>query len=437
MSQLIARQVMSRLNMAGSLIAPLGDIAGDLMQLASADREKEIAKVDESRTELCEAYGFNGSDERKPFAFAAGLAIIPVHGSLINRFGQSYGFVTGYNFIRSQLAMALADDDVIGIVLDCNSYGGEAAGCFETSDEIYAARGQKPMIAVIDSNSYSACYAIASAADKVVITPTGGSGSVGVVAMHVSMEKMLEDFGIKVTLIYSGDHKIDGNPFEDLPEPVRADIQRGVDASRAKFVSLVARNRGLDEAAVKDTEAAIYRAEESMAIGFVDEVATPQVAVTAFLGELTGSTENLEKTVGQEAQAKPGAEATQQTMSAEDKQALATSERERCSGILNCEEGKANPKLANHLAFNTAMSVEDAKAMLTAAGPAVSVEAAAPAEPAKPAAEKPNAFQEAMDGSRQPEVDADGKITAEQQAGGDAVKRILGSYQAAAGKALA
>ena len=34
-------------------------------------------------------------------------------------------------------------------------------------------------------------------------------------------------------------------PYEDLPDDVRADIQRGVDKSYDRFVSTVARNRGL------------------------------------------------------------------------------------------------------------------------------------------------------------------------------------------------
>lgn len=442
MSQLIARQVMSRLNMAGSLIAPHSDIAGDLMQLASADREKEVARTDESRAELCSAYGFEASETRKPFAFAAGIAIIPLHGSLINRFGQSYGYVTGYNFIRSQLALALADPDVSAILLDCNSYGGEAAGCFETADDVYNARGIKPIVAVIDSNCYSACYAIGSAADRMVITPTGGAASIGVVAMHVSMEKMLEEFGIKVTLIYAGAHKVDGNPFKDLPDSVRTDIQRGVDASRDKFVSLVARNRGLDESVVRGTEAAIYRADEALAIGLVDEVASPQQAVATLLSELSGSNETLENEMSTTPTAATAvapvvapvaaAPTAASELSAEDKHALMTAERERCSSILNCDAGKANPTLANHIAFKTTMSLDEAQSMLGASAPAAAPAAAAAAAPAAP-----NAFAAAMADSPNPNIDADGPSAAASAADSSRVKSILGSYQLATGQALA
>lgn len=429
MSQAIARQVIGRINMASSMVAVHGDIMGDLTQLAVADREKELAGIADARVELASAYGFEVSDTRKPFAFAAGIAIIPVHGTLINRFGQSYGYVTGYNFIRSQLALAVADPEVEGIILDCNSNGGEAAGCFETSDEVFAARGSKPIIAVVDSNCYSACYAIASAADRVIVTPTGGAGSIGVVAMHVSMKRMLNDFGVDIKLIYAGDHKIDGNPYEDLPDNVRADIQRGVDASRDKFVSVVARNRGMDESTVKGTQAAIYRAEEALEIGLVDEVATPQHAVAALIIELSGSTENLEIDMPKEKADAPVA-ANQESL---DAGTVQKAERERCAGILNCEEAKGNSTLANHLAFNTQLSVDEAKGMLNASAPVAAAPAVAAPVVTAPAA---TTFQQAMDNGSQPNVGADTEAAVEKADGGSRASRILANYKLVAGKDL-
>jgi signal peptide peptidase SppA len=433
MSQLIARQVLDRLSMQVAMISMLGmqSVSADLYQLSMADAKTENTKAEERKPELLEAYGFRSSPQNKPFAYSDGIAIIPVQGSLINRFGGSWGYVTGYNFIRSQMNAALADDEVKTILFDCNSYGGEAAGCFELSDDIFAARGKKPMVAVVDSNCYSGCYAIASAADRIVVTPTGGAGSIGVVAMHMSIEKAMEKFGVKVTLIYAGAHKVDGNPFADLPDNVKADIQRGVDGSYDKFVALVARNRGLDEKAVRDTEARIFRADDALAAGLIDEIATPSATVSALFNELDDSSDSQEDLQGN-------------TMTDEEKAQMraeaARDERARMSAITGCEEAKGREGLANHLAMNTEMSAEQAKGILAAA-PLTAVAPAAPAktevDPKAPAAKAGDSgFKAHMDAIDHPNVDAGGEGAQGGQQAAAPGSRLLAAHSLATGRKL-
>ena len=52
------------------------------------DAEERIAA--ERNRNLCAAYGMTPSSGNKPFAFSGGFAIIPIHGSLINRYGGYY-----------------------------------------------------------------------------------------------------------------------------------------------------------------------------------------------------------------------------------------------------------------------------------------------------------------------------------------------------------
>lgn len=433
MSDTAARQAMERMNLREVAVAPLySTLAADLQQMASTDPVEAQKKfMEHRRAELCEAYGFAPARQEKPFAFANGIAIIPFSGSLINRFGQSYSFVTGYNFIRRQMAAAMLDDDVKGIVGDFNTYGGEAAGCFECSDEIFAMRGKKPMIAVVDSNAYSAGYALASAFDKVVCTPSGGVGSIGVVAMHMNIGKALEKFGVEITFIHFGEHKVDGNMFEALSPAVKKSIQTGVDKSGEAFVALVARNRNIGADKVKATEARTYRAEEALSLGLIDTIASPSQAMQVFFDELTGSVINPKEDAMSTAETKPGAQdqAQQEAANAAAVSKAAadarTAERARVHGITSCEEAKGREKLASHLAMNTDMSVDQAKAMLAVAA----VEQPQAAAPGK------DGFQEAMDKSQHPNVGAD---TAPGNGGGapkpaDKAAAMLADFKAAGG----
>jgi len=369
MSDHVARSALARLHGREVAIAShyMG-FASDIRALAMANPQVEEAAFLARRESLCAAYGLAPIQQTKPFAFSQGVAIIPVHGSLINRFGSSWGSVTGYNFIRQQTALAGQDPDVTAIVYDHNSYGGEAAGCFECSADIKQLANGKPTLAVVDSNCYSASYALACGADQIAVTPSGGVGSVGVVAMHISMEKMLADWGLEITFIHAGAHKIDGNPFQALPDPVKADMEKSIAKSYDAFTALVADGRSLDQKVVRDTEARIYRAEDALALGLIDAIATPQMAVRAFLDGLSGSTSQPRKKDEEMSDAtKPGTVTTPPVDDKASRDAAASAERSRISGIMSCEEAKGRDKLANHLAFNTSMSVEDAKSILAQA----------------------------------------------------------------------
>lgn len=433
MSDFAARAALSRMNMREVAIAThYTDLGSDLRMMASTDAKTAQESFLERRGEICDAFGMRGELQEKPFAYVNGLAIIPVSGTLINRFSGCYGYVTGYNFIRQQLNFALADADVKGIILDINSYGGEAAGCFELSAEIAAARKIKPITGVIDSNAYSAGYAIASACSKIVLTPSGGVGSVGVVAMHVDMSKMYADWGIKVTLIYEAEHKVDGNPYEPLPKDVQANIQASIHISYETFVNLVASNLGVDAQKIRDTKSQIYKAEDALALGLIHAIATPNQAAQAFFDELSGSNYQLRHEGNEmtDATKEPGAEQLAATAQAATQAASEAriAERARVSGIIGCEEAKGRSGLANHLAMNTDMGVDAAKAVL----------AAAPAEQAAPAA-KTNAFEQVMNASQHPNVGANGEAENEQGANKDTnalAASILQSQEKATGLKL-
>lgn len=421
MSDHAARAALSRMHLREMAVAAhYTGLASDIRSLAAANPEQAEQAALARRAELCAAYGIGSAEQqRKPFAFANGIAIIPVHGTLINRFGYSWGFVTGYNFIRQQVAAAGGDPDVTGIVFDVNSYGGEAAGCFECSQDIARLAAGKPTMSVIDSNCYSAAYAIACGTDRIVSTPSGGAGSVGVVAMHVSYEKMLDDAGIKVSFIFAGDHKVDGNPYQDLSAEIKADIQRSIDASYNAFVALVAAGRKMDEKSVRATEARIYRAEEAKSLGLIDAVAAPSEAVMAFLGELSGSNQQPRKKEDAMSDAtKPGAE--QQATPEQLKADAAKAERARVSGIQTCEEAKGREALASHLAFQTSMTVEEAKTIL----------AAAPKTESKPASD-PNPFAAAMNNSDHPQVGAEGGAGNDKPGEKSGASEILAAARAA------
>jgi len=219
-----------------------------------------------------------------------GVAVISIQGTLVQKLGslRPYSGMTGYNGIRQAFLTAMADPEVAGICLDIDSPGGEVAGCFDLADEIWRARGEKPVHAILTENAYSAAYALASAADRICVPRTGGVGSVGVITMHVDWSQRIKEKGLAVTIITYGSRKAESNPYRTLSDEAAAAIQRDINAMGEIFVGTVARNRGMKEKVVRDTEAACFMAADGVALGLADEVITPDAAFLNLL-KLTGA----------------------------------------------------------------------------------------------------------------------------------------------------
>jgi signal peptide peptidase SppA len=395
------------------------------------------AQADKGQSARLTAAALFGGDfsADKPFAFnrTSGMASIPVTGVLLNRFNYSYSGATGYGVIGSQLQAALADPDVKCIAFDVNSPGGMVQGCFELADQIYAARGQKPMMAVVNANATSAAYAVASATGNIQATPSSDIGSIGVLMTHMDISGMAEQAGVKVTYVYAGKHKVDGNPFEPLSKAVKAEFQSSIDDSYEEFVALVARNRGIDAQVVRDTEAQIYGASDAKGLGLIDGVATPQEAITNFVSGLSSSSSNIgvnamTTKVNEAGASEAAAAEAVKTAEANAAAAAKTAERTRLSAILALPEAKERQAQAQYFATSTDLTVEQVKGALAAA-PIVAAAAAVVV--------KDNGFQAAMVKTENPNLQAGGDaVVVDDKSTAAVVARMQHNYSAATGNKI-
>lgn len=254
-----------------------------------------ISKIESSFTMSDDGYGYDNDRSRESkrdpgYDNVAGVAVIPICGTLVQKLGslRPYSGMTGYDGIRQAFLTAMADPEISGICLDIDSPGGEVAGCFDLVDEIYNARGEKPIHAILTENAYSAAYAIASAADRISVPRTGGVGSVGVITMHLDWTQRIKEDGLKVTIVTFGSRKAEGSPYRELSEEALSAIQHDINVMGELFVNTVARNRGISPKIIKNTQAACFMAADGVELGLADEVCTPDAAFRHLL-KLTGA----------------------------------------------------------------------------------------------------------------------------------------------------
>lgn len=274
----------------GKVEIPMGVLAGRLglaVNLAGAplaffDDDDDFLDDDDAGLDGRIEYTDAGYDRLGP------IARINIRGTLVQRTGglRPYCGMTGYNAIRQVHAAALADDKIEAIVHEIDSGGGEVTGLFDLVDDLFAARGDKPVWAILNESAYSAAYAIASAADRIVVPRTGGTGSIGVIAAHVDWSKALEKEGLKVTFIHYGARKTDGRPEIPLSDAALERLQADIDEMGELFIDTVARNRSLAAAKVRGFQAGTFQGAGGVTAGLADEVASVRQAYEALYQSL-------------------------------------------------------------------------------------------------------------------------------------------------------
>ena len=185
------------------------------------------------------------------------------------------------------------DKNTVALILRINSPGGSV---YE-SDEVYTAlkkykeKAKKPVWAYFASLAASGGYYIGCAADTIVANRNTLTGSIGVIAgQFLDLTALMAKHGIKHEMIHAGRNKTMGSFSEPVTEEQRAIMQSIADECYEQFVSLVAENRKLDLAAVKElADGRIYTAAQAKARGLVDDIATFDEAVELLKERAFGS----------------------------------------------------------------------------------------------------------------------------------------------------
>lgn len=222
------------------------------------------------------------------------VALLPLFGTIFPRANlmTDVSGATSAEIFGKQLTALVNDPEVDAIVLDVDSPGGYTAGIEELSSLIYGLRGKKPMTAIANHTMASAAYWVATAADEVVVSPSGAVGSVGVFVVHQDYSRAQDMLGVKTSIIRQGRYKTEANPYEPLGEDARSALQSMVDETYDAFVGALARNRGVTIGRAREGfgEGRMVLARQAVAMGMADRIGTLDDVLRDFLRQDKKST---------------------------------------------------------------------------------------------------------------------------------------------------
>jgi signal peptide peptidase SppA len=247
---------------------------------------------------------------------ADGTAIIPIRGMILKAvppilewWGEFLGWeFTGTEATRELIVSAAEDSRVDRILLDIDSPGGTIDGLQALADDIYTARGFKPVTAHVDGMMASAALWLGVQASRVEAGPTSEIGSIGVFTVLEDWSAAAEDAGIKVIVISSAPGK--GHALgAPIPEEQIANMQHLIDGLTDQFEHAVARGRGMEiDKAKALATGAMWLGNEAKRLGLVDAVGPDSKALATSSPTPKGSEE-------------------QSTMTKEEKQRLEDAEK--------------------------------------------------------------------------------------------------------------
>lgn len=221
-------------------------------------------------------------DQVKVLEGASGtrLGLIPIKGSLTYEESgwEALCGMTSYESIQGQAEYLIKNEKVDELILELNSGGGQAYGCFEAAQVVrnLADKNNVKITTYVDGVAYSGGYAWASIADELVVNPMGRVGSIGVVLPLTNYAEKDKKEGIKRIYITSGKSKVpydeDGNFTEDALDEFRKSSKIIYD----EFVGHVAEMRGIDRQAVINTEAKTFDAQQALSLNLIDSIMTKE-----------------------------------------------------------------------------------------------------------------------------------------------------------------
>jgi protease-4 len=217
------------------------------------------------------------------------IVVLDVHGILFGGKPQPFSPQPLTTRLLQELDNVENDDDVVAVVLDMNTPGGEVTATDEVYHKIQQLREEKGIkfITCMRTVAASGGYYLAAGTDHIVANRLSLTGSIGVIMGGINFSGLLEEHGVKSEVYTSGRYKDFLNMTRERQEYEREYVQGMIDDMFDEFAQIVATGRDMDIETVRSFEAKVFTGKQALENQLVDELGYMDDAVAA-AKELSG-----------------------------------------------------------------------------------------------------------------------------------------------------
>ena len=169
---------------------------------------------------------------------------------------------------------------IAGVILNINSPGGTFSGSEALYESLRKLAMAKPTAAVVGGMAASGAYMAAVASDHIVARSGSIVGSVGVIFQMPQLHRLLNDIGIDMETVRSGDLKAVPGPTQETTPEARKATEGLVDDLFQQFIGIVVERRDLDAAALEDVKrGGVYTGRRGLTLGLIDGIGGEEAAL--------------------------------------------------------------------------------------------------------------------------------------------------------------
>ncbi len=203
------------------------------------------------------------------------------------------GFISDDVQLQRLLQRVSQNTAIKAVILRVDSPGGTTTGGEALYTEVRRLAETKPVVSVFGTAATSAAYMVALGSDHIISRANSITGSVGVIFQWARVTTLLENIGIDVDQIKSGELKAVPSPFQPTDDRARASIEQVLQDSFTWFLNIVEERRDLSAAALADIRSGrVYTGRQALDSGLVDAIGDEREA-RAWLDETHGISQDL------------------------------------------------------------------------------------------------------------------------------------------------